>query len=86
MSRKYTQRKLFVQMEIDSRDDADSPRVSVTTSLTAFGSSGLEGSLVGSKKVMLLPAPGDHVLNHQRRWVWISRKRPSVSAAASVSS
>ncbi|KAL6756916.1 BCS1 N terminal-domain-containing protein [Haematococcus lacustris] len=97
----YTQRKLFVQMEIDSRDDAyrwmmvwlaqhpsfrDSPRVSVTTSLTAFGSSGLEGSLVGSKKVMLLPAPGDHVLNHQRRWVWISRKRPSVSAAASVSS
>ncbi|GFH15662.1 hypothetical protein HaLaN_11930, partial [Haematococcus lacustris] len=35
---------------------------------------------------MLLPAPGDHVLHHQRRWVWISRKRPSVSAAASVSS
>mmetsp|Transcript_23189 Transcript_23189/g.59226 ORF Transcript_23189/g.59226 Transcript_23189/m.59226 type:complete len:439 (-) Transcript_23189:395-1711(-) len=86
----YAKRKLFVRMEIDSRDDAyrwvmawlsghpqfrASARVSVTTSLAAFGTSGLEGSLVGAKRVFLLPAPGDHLLRHNGRWVWLSRRR-----------
>lgn len=53
----------------------DSPRVSVTTSLAAFGTSGLEGSLVGSRRVFMLPAPGDHMLRHNGHWVWLSRRR-----------
>ena len=47
---------------------SDSPRVSILTSLSAFGTKPLEGGLVGKKQVMFIPAPGDHLVAYKDRW------------------
>ncbi|KAF8072923.1 BCS1 [Scenedesmus sp. PABB004] len=92
-------RRVMIRAEVDSRDDAyrwimaylaDHPRfkratsVSVTSSLSCFGATGLPVQpLTGAgaddegapPPVTYLPAPGDHLLRHRGRWMLISRRR-----------
>lgn len=61
-----------------------SPRVTILTSLAAFGTRALEASLVGSKQVLYIPAPGDHLVSYGGKWIWVTRARASGAAQASA--
>jgi chaperone BCS1 len=84
--------------QVDSRDDAyrwlmhwlaqhssisRSRAVSVTTAMSAFGTSALPPGAVtaatdaATPSVHYLPAPGDHVLRYKGCWVWVRRQRAS---------